>query len=527
MASLRKTQESPEKRIARGARAVTVAVFLSRVLGLVREQALAMLFGAGFQMDAYVVAYRIPNLLRDLLAEGALASAFVTVFTQHKEKYGLEATWQVVQRALGTILWVVLGIVLIGEFLAPYLVSLLAPGFAPESKKELAVLLTRIMFPFLACVSISAVFAGILNALGVFFLPAVSSALFNLVSVTVGVSLYFWLRSTGYPPIVGMAAGVVLGGLSQALIQLPALKRRGFRFRVSFAPHDPVLREIFRLMVPMVLGLSAIQLSVFINTYFASFCGEGALSWLSYAFRLMYVPLGLFGVALSVAVLPVVSAQVAQGQLKQLKNTYASSLLMALALALPSATGLVMLAQPIVRLIFEHGRFGPQDTLHTAQALALFSLALPAYAATKVTTPVFYALRRPKIPMVSSFLSVGINFLVVLLTLKRLNFRAIALGTTTGIVAQAIFQVGVLNHLLKGINWPQLVSGTLRLLLATTIMGAGALVGKSYLASLEGLQFLGGTLALIAGCGLLYFLVAGLLGPEEALYLLRFFKRRP
>ena len=463
--------ESAEKRIEKGARAVTVAVLLSRLLGLVREQVLAGLFGAGFQMDAYVVAYRIPNLLRDLLAEGALASAFVTVFTQHKERYGLSATWRLAQRALGTILVLMGGIVLLGEVFSPELVSLLAPGFEPEAKKELAVLLTRIMFPFIACVSVSAVFSGMLNALRVFFLPAISSAFFNLVSVGVGVALYFWFREGTLPPITGMAVGVVLGGLSQALIQLPALKRRGFGLSLSFAPRDPAVREIFRLMLPMVLGLSAVQISVFLNTYFASFCGEGALSWLSYAFRVMYVPLGLFGVALSVAVLPVASAQVAQGELPALKKTYVSSLLMAISLALPSAVGLMVLAEPIVRLIFEHGRFNTQDTLSTAKALFLFSLALPAYAATKVTTPVFYALRRPKIPMLSSFLSVGVNFLVVVSFLKTLNFRAIALGTSTGIITQALFQAGVLSFLLGGLPWGRFLSGAARLLGASCLMG--------------------------------------------------------
>ena len=518
--------ESAEKRIEKGARAVTVAVLLSRLLGLVREQVLAGLFGAGFQMDAYVVAYRIPNLLRDLLAEGALASAFVTVFTQHKERYGLSATWRLAQRALGTILVLMGGIVLLGEVFSPELVSLLAPGFEPEAKKELAVLLTRIMFPFIACVSVSAVFSGMLNALKVFFLPAISSAFFNLVSVGVGVALYFWFREGTLPPITGMAVGVVLGGLSQALIQLPALKRRGFGLSLSFAPRDPAVREIFRLMLPMVLGLSAVQISVFLNTYFASFCGEGALSWLSYAFRVMYVPLGLFGVALSVAVLPVASAQVAQGELPALKKTYVSSLLMAISLALPSAVGLMVLAEPIVRLIFEHGRFNTQDTLSTAKALFLFSLALPAYAATKVTTPVFYALRRPKIPMLSSFLSVGVNFLVVVSFLEALNFRAIALGTSTGIITQALFQAGVLSFLLGGLPWGRFLSGAARLLGASCLMGLLAYGLKGVLSPLSGPLFGGGLLGAIFLCGAFYFLLVALLGPKEGLYLLRFMRRK-
>jgi len=299
------------------------------------------------------VAYRIPNLLRDLLAEGALASAFVKVFSEWHERRGLAATWELASKALSTIGLLVLSLVILGDIFAPYLVRLLAPGFgAVSGKTELATFLTRIMFPFLMMVSLSAVLGGMLNSLGHFFLPAISSALFNLVSVAVGVGLYFLLPDLGFPEITGMALGVVLGGAFQAALQWPRLRRYGFRF--SFCPtlKDPGVREIFRLMAPSVIGLSAVQLNVFVNTYFATLCGEGAVSWLAYAFRLMYVPLGLFGVALQVAILPVASRQAARKDFEALKETYLSSLLMGAALSLPSAVGLIILAGPIVRLIF-------------------------------------------------------------------------------------------------------------------------------------------------------------------------------
>jgi len=517
---------SATRKIAKGARSVTIAVFLSRILGLVREQVLAGLFGAGFQMDAYVVAYRIPNLLRDLLAEGALASAFVTVFSHYKEKKGISATWKLAQNALGAILVLVLGIVTLGEFLAPYLVKILAPGFSSPEKWKLATTLTRLMFPFLACASISALLAGMLNTFRVFFLPAVSSALFNLVSVSTGVLLYFWFVKTGIPPITGMAIGVVLGGLAQIGLQVPALKKRGFNFRPVFSLKDPGVREIFRLMFPMVIGLSAVQLSVFINTFFASFCGEGALSWLSYAFRIMYVPLGLFGVALSIAVLPVASSQVARGELEALRRTYISSLLMALTLALPSAVGLITFSGPIVKLIFERGRFGPQDTINTSLALAFFALALPAYASTKVSTPLFYALKKPKIPMVSSFLSVSINLLVVLSTIKMLSFRAIALGTSIGIFAQAGFQIAFLSSLIGNLCWKEFLSGAARLLGASLLMGLPAYFSKNWVFKMVGFKLAVATLGVITLCGGLYFALVAFFGPREGLYLFRSFRRQ-
>ncbi len=509
------------ERIAKGARAVSIAVLASRLLGLVREQVLAGLFGAGFQMDAYVVAYRIPNLLRDLFAEGAFASSFVTVFSHTREREGEEATWALASRALSCLLVIVLGITLLGEVLAPTLVSLLAPGFSvTPAKAQLATLLTRIMFPFLVTISLSALFGGILNTFGYFFLPAISSAFFNLVSVALGVGLYFVFKKQGTPEILGMAVGVVIGGLAQAFIQFPSLKRLGFRF--VFAPRfsDPKVREIFRLMAPMVLGLSAVQLNIFLNTYFASLCGEGAVSWLSYAFRIMYVPLGLFGVALSVAILPVTSAQVAQGDLKALRSTYVSCFLMGLALALPSALGLIILARPIVRLLFEHGQFSPLDTLNTSLALKFFSISLPAYAITKITAPVFYALRRPKVPMLSSFFSVLINGLTVLALIKPLGFKAVALGMALGITAQAFLQVGILYHVLQGFDSKRLMGGGVRIIFCAALMGFTAWKGQTLLNTLSGWLFSFGLLGLIAFCAAFYFASAKLLAPKEALYLL-------
>lgn len=519
-------QEDTQK-VARGARTVTVAVLISRILGLVREQVLAGFFGAGFQMDAYVVAYRLPNLLRDLLAEGALASAFVKVFSEWHERRGLAATWVLASRALSTIGLLVLALVVLGEIFAPYLVRLLAPGFETISgKTELATFLTRIMFPFLLMVSLSAVFGGMLNSLGSFFLPAISSALFNLVSVAIGISFYFLLPRFGLPEITGMAVGVVLGGAFQAALQWPKLRAHGFRFRFSPTLRDPGVREIFRLMAPSVIGLSAVQLNIFLNTYFATLCGQGAISWLAYAFRLMYVPLGLFGVALQVAILPVASRQAARRDFRSLRETFLSSLLMGAALALPSAVGLIMLAKPIVRLIFEHGRFGPLDTANTAEALALFSLALPAYALTKVSVPVFYALGRPKIPMCGSFLAVAINLLVVWSTLSFLNFRAIALGTSLGLTCQALFLLLILSRRLQGLAWGHLARGLGGIVLCTAGMGALALLFRHLLQGLSGLAFGGALLGAISLCALFYFVLSYFLGPPEALYLLRSFRRK-
>ncbi len=501
-------------KVASGARSVTVAVIISRLLGLIREQVLAGFFGASWQMDAFVVAYRIPNLLRDLFAEGALGMAFTKVFSSYQELYGRKKAFEVASEALTSLGLLILGLVVVGEILAPGLVKLLAPEFkSVPGKFELTVTLTRIMWPFLFFISLAAILAGMLNSLGVFFWPALSSALFNLFTILGGVSLYFLFRAVGQPEILGMGLAVLGGGLLQAAFQGPFLKRRGFSFAFRLRPQSPALKEIFLLMGPAVLGLSAVQINVFINTYFATSCGPGAVSWLAYAFRLMYVPLGLFGVGLSLALLPETSRQAARRDFKALKHTYISSLLVGLSLSLPSAVGLALLARPIVALIFEHGKFSPQDTLNTAQALFFFALGLPSYSVSKATVPVFYALGHTLIPALGSFLAVGINVLFVVLTLPYLNFKAIALGTSLGLLGQSIFLLGLFSYKIRGLPFKIFFFRLFKLVLEAGLMGGIALLGREWVP----------VYLLIPLCALFYLALIKLWGPEEGLL---FWKRR-
>ena len=500
-------------KIAHQARSVTVAVVISRVLGLVREQVLALLLGAGREMDAFVVAYRIPNLLRDLFAEGALGMAFTKVFSATREQEGPEAAFRAASEVISVFGFLILSIVVLGEILAPVLVHLLAPAFRNfPGKFTLTVHLTRIMWPFLWFISLSALAAGMLNALGVFFWPALSSALFNLTSVLLGGGLYFLFERLGWPGVMGFALGVLCGGLVQLSFNLPFLLRRGFRFRPGLNHRSPAVRETLKLMGPSVLGLSAVQLNIFINTYFATSCGEGAVSWLAYAFRLMYVPLGLFGVGLSLALLPEASRRAARGDYETLRRTFSSSLLVGLGLSVPSAVGLATLAEPIVRLIFEHGRFRPEDTLHTAQALRIFALGLPFYSVTKVSVPIFYALGNTVIPAGASFLSVGVNLITILLTLSYLNFKAVALGTALALIFQACFLGGILQLRIKGLFPGRFWVGLLKIILSAGTMGILALALQRNLP----------VLPLILLCALLFLGLIRVLGPEEALY---FWKR--
>ena len=474
-------------KIARSAGAVSAAVMCSRVLGLVREQVFAGLFGAGYAYDAFVVAFRIPNLLRDLFGEGALSAAFVTVFSDYDTNKGSEATWQLASNVLVFISILLSLLTLIGILLAEPIVRLLAPDFAEVTGKiALTSMMTRIMFPFLILVALAAVVMGMLNSKGKFFIPAMSSSFFNLGSIIGGVSLAWLLPKFGYPAIVGMAWGTLSGGLLQLLIQLPALRKTGFRFLPQLDLRDPGLRRILRLMLPATIGLSATQINIFVNTNFASSCMEGSVSWLNYAFRLVQLPIGVFGVAFSIAAMPVLARHAAKKDLPGLRQTFSSSLVMVFSLTIPATVGLILLAEPIIRLIFEHGAFTPADTARTAQALVCYACGLFAYSAVKIMVPVFYALDNTKYPVIGSFLAVAVNIVFISLSIDLLSFRAIALSTSCSMVLNFLFLGLILHRKLAGFSLSHLGRGTAKIMLASAVMAGGLIVMKLLLRPLLG-----------------------------------------
>ncbi|MCL2340397.1 MAG: murein biosynthesis integral membrane protein MurJ [Proteobacteria bacterium] len=461
-------------KIARSAGAVAVAVMCSRVLGLVREQVFAGLFGAGFTFDAFVVAFRIPNLLRDLFAEGALSAAFVTVFTDYSANRGAEATWRLASNVMVFFALLISVLTLAGIYWAEPIVSLLAPDFALiPGKTELTVQLSRIMMPFLLCVSLAAVVMGILNTRGRFFVPAMSSTFFNIGSIVGGLSLAVLFPRFGQPAIAGMAWGTLIGGILQLLMQMPTLFKVGFRFRFSCNPLDPGLRRILLLMLPAVIGLSATQINIFVNTNFAASCAEGSVSWLNYAFRLVQLPIGVFGVALSIAVMPILAQQAAQKDRASLKQTFTSSLVLVFALAVPATAGLMLLARPIIRLIFEHGVFTAADTIQTADALAYYAIGLFAYSAIKVMVPVFYAINNTRYPVIGSFLGVAANIGIILLVIDGLQHRGIALSTSCAMILNFFFLGIVLYWKLDGYPLGYLLRGLSKIAAATGLMCGG------------------------------------------------------
>ena len=491
-------------KIARSAGTVSVAVLCSRILGLVREQAFAALFGAGFAVDAFVVAFRIPNLLRDLFGEGALSAAFVTVFTDYETNRGDKATWALAGNVLLFVSVLLSLLTLLGMLFSEQVVGVLVEaGFeAVPGKMELTRLLTVIMFPFLVMVSLASVVMGILNSRGRFFVPALASSFFNLGSVVGGVGLALLMPRLGQPPIVGMAFGTLIGGLLQLVCQIPTLLRAGFVFVPRLDLRDPGLRRILRLMLPAVIGLAPMQVNVLINTYFASSLAEGSLSWLSYAFRLFWLPVGLFGVALSTAAMPVISRYAAQKNMERLKETYLSALLMAFCLTIPASVGLILLGEPITRVIFQHGSFGSLDTARTAEALACYAVGLFAYSCVKLAVPVFYAIDKTRYPVMGSFLTMAVNVLLIWLLVGPMGHRALALSISCAMILNFVFLNVMLYRRLGGYALRYPLSGLGKVILATAGMAVWLLLLERVMAGVGG-GLLGGilVLAVIIGSG--------------------------
>jgi putative peptidoglycan lipid II flippase len=429
-----------------------MAVLVSRVFGLVREQIFAFFFGASREYDAFLTAFRIPNLLRDLLAEGALSTAFVSCFVRELQTAGKQRAYalaNLVASGLAVVLLILVGFGILG---APYLVHAMAPGFDP-SKLALCTSLTRTMFPYIFMVAIAAVAMGMLNAQGHFGVSQSASTFFNITSLTVGLSCAWlfapdymaalWQRRGGYLPVpqqaeramLGMAIGTLCGGLAQLLAQLPKLWRNGYRPRFVLDLRDPGFLAVLRLMGPAVVGAAAVQLNVFVNSNFASGLGDRPISWLNYAFRLMQFPIGVFGVAVTTAALPALSRALAADDQPLFGQTLTRALELVWMLTLPAAVVLVGLGEPIIRLIYQHGRFSAVDTQATARALQAYALGLPAYAAIKLVQPAFVAQGDARTPMRISLGAVGLNLICNFVLVQHLHAGHVGLSLSTSLMA--------------------------------------------------------------------------------------------
>jgi putative peptidoglycan lipid II flippase len=463
------------ERLVRSAGVIGIATMTSRVLGLIRDQVLAYLFGAADAMDAFRIAFRLPNILRDLFAEGAMSAALVPTFTSSLATGGKEAAWRAGSNVINVTL-VLTGVIVAAAILfAEPLVKLYAGDFAAvPGKLELTIRLTRIMFPFLTMVAVAAVVMGMLNALHRFFLPALSPAMFNVGTIACALILVPLMTRFTIEPILAIAVGTLVGGLGQIFLQWPALRREGFRYRPVFDLRDPWLRLIARLMGPAIVGLAAVQINLLVNSWLATRLGTGAVSWLDYSFRLMYMPIGLFGISIATAALPAISRHAIAKNDVELRREVSSGLRMMLMLNVPATAGLVILATPIVALIFEHGRFTSADTAATAAALTFYAPGLVGYSAVKLISPAFYAMGNSRTPVIASATSVLVNILFNLTFIRSLGHRGLALGTALASLLNAAILLWVLRVRLSGIEGTRLLVSISKISVASLLMAVVA-----------------------------------------------------
>jgi putative peptidoglycan lipid II flippase len=450
----------------RSAAVVGLAVMGSRLMGVVREQVFAFMFGASKLSDVFIAAFRIPNLLRDLFAEGALSTAFTTTFTKTWTKEGPQASWRLAQIVLSTLILVLGVICLLGIAFAPFIVDVTSYGFHQSADKfQMAVSMTRLLFPFILFVSIAAVVMGMLNSRNIFGLPASASTIFNIISVISG-ALLAWVAEPhqdwhhphfGEPALYGWCFGVLLGGVAQLAVQLPALWGLGFRFAWKLDFNDPALRTVMMLMVPSAIAGSAVQVNVLVNGQFASHI-NGAVSWLYYAFRLVQLPIGIFGVAIATVTLPAVARQHTLDDLKAFGKTVEEALRFGFYLTLPASVGLAVVARPVIQLIYEHGTFDARGTAQTALALQAYTIGLAGYSGIKILVPCFYAMQPPRFdapsrpgawnafvhfvmnvvlftPSRVSLIGIALNLLLCFILYFYLHLGHVGLALTTGFIA--------------------------------------------------------------------------------------------
>ena len=473
-------------KLAKSAGLIGAATTVSRVLGLVRDSVMAKYFGAsvGMEMDAFNVAFRIPNLLRDLFAEGAMTSAFVPAFTRTLTAHGKEAAWRLGNFVMNALLVVTSVIVILGIVFAADITRLLVPSYAEvEGKLELTTQLTQIMLPFLSTLAVATAMMGMLNSLRRFFMPSLSPAMFNVASIGSMILLVPLMPSFGLQPIVGLAIGTVLGGLGQMALQWPALRKEGFTYRPIISFQDPAVREILRLMGPATLAAAAVQVNVAVNTYLAQGQEQGAVSWLSYAFRLMYLPIGLFGVSIATASLPDISRQAADADLRPLRQTISRGLRLMLMVNVPATIGLIVLARPIIAMIFQRDAFLPRDTDATAAALMAYAPGLIGYSAVKIASPTFFSLRDGRTPVVVSVISILVNLGLNLMLVNVLGYVGLALGTAISAMFNAVTLLFLLRRRMGGIDGRALAIAVLKITLASAVMGAAALAANLWLES--------------------------------------------
>jgi putative peptidoglycan lipid II flippase len=503
-----------ERQVLGALGSISAATLASRVLGFVRDMVVARAFGAGPVTDAFFVAFRIPNILRRLLAEGALSTAIVPVFTEYAATRSREEFRRLVRAVLAGALVALTATALLGILAAPWIVRVIAPGFAADPAQErLAVLLTRVMFPYLVLVGLSALAMGALHADQRFFAAALGPAVLN-VGMIAGVLL---LSRHVEPPIVALAVGVLAGGVGQLLVQLPDLRAGGLLVAPSTELRHPAVARVTRLLLPAVFGLAAVQVMVFVNTLLASLLSPGAISFLYYADRVMEFPLGVFGIALASASLPAMSRQAAAGDTRALAGTLNFALRLAVYICLPATVGLLLLRAPITRILFERGQFTPADSAATADALAGYAVGLVGFATARIAAQAFYAVGRPGTAVRVGMVAIAANIVAAVALMRPLGHAGLAYASSVGAYVNVLALVWLARRRFGPLGGRALLRSFARSTAAAAPVALWCLAGRALLEPRRGVLVDAALLLAIVAVGAAVFWGAGLLlrSPER------------
>jgi len=461
-------QDSETKRVARAAGVVALATFLSRVLGFVRDAMIAAAFGAGFSSDAFLAAFRIPNLFRRLVGEGALNSAFVPVFTETLYRGGPAEAERLFGSAARVFAAVLTVVCVVGVLAADWFVPIVTPGFT-EAKLALTVRLTRLMFPYLFAAGMMALCMGALNVYGSFAAPALTPTLLNLSMIGSLAALAPHMER----PVTGLAVGVLVGGVVQLLFQAPFLLRHRLRLRRAARGLHPALARMARLMVPSVLGGAVYQINILVGTLMASMLAEGSVSYLYYADRLVEFPLGVVAMAGATAALPSMAREAAVGNTAGLRETFAFAFRLVSFATIPAMAGLVLLGEPIVALLFMRGAFSAVDVRLTAQALSYYALGLWAFATLRIAVSAFFAQQDSRTPLLAATLSILANILLGLMLMKPMAHGGMALATSLAAMLNLGILLVVLQRRLGGVDWRCIGASLARSIFSAAVMAGG------------------------------------------------------
>ena len=513
-------------KIAKAAGVMSAATFISRVLGYARDMIFAFYFGATGVSDTFFAAFRIPNLLRELFAEGSMSAAFIPVLTEYREKKGEEEAGRLVKITFTFILLVVGFVCVLGVIFAPAIVTVIAPGFLNSPEKfSLTVLLTRVMFPFLFFISLAALTMGALNTKKVFFIPALAPATLN---VTLILCIIFFVSKVKQPITVA-AAGVLVGGFMQFAFQLPAFFKNKYRLGIDTSFRHPGIKKMLVLLVPATLALSVSQINIVVSNVIASFLPSGSITYLFYSMRLIQFPTGIFGVAMGMAVLPALSEHAVRGDIARLREDFSFALRLLFFITVPAMAGLMALREPIVNLLFQRGIFDYKATVGTADALFFYSAGIWAMVGVRIVTATFYSLQDTKTPVRIAVIALTTNIVMSLVLMGPMKHKGLALANSLAAAVNFTFLIYFLKKKLGRIDGRRILRSFIRICATSGVMGlSGWLMIRGAMWKLAGrfAEKAAYLSVVIAMCLFIYFIISFFMRGDEADYVFGVIRNR-